>query len=139
MELPLVFDLLVARLRLRVGNDEGGDLPEREDGSRGLLGRLPGYDGVGARLDHAPGVGGSLAGFFEADVRIRAEAHIPPNAVHLVTQEPRLLPTWTDDEHEAVAIDVPSLLCAFDATFGQFAHVSPTLSPTLCLRLRRTG
>ena len=102
------------------------------------MGRLPGSDGVGACLDHAPGVGGPLAGLLEADLRIRAEAHIPPNAVHLVAQKPRFLSAWSDDEHKAVAIHMPPFLCSFDAKFSQFAHISPTFSPTLCLRLGHT-
>ena len=39
--LPLVFHLLVGRLRLGVGDNECGDLPERGDGPLGRLSRLP--------------------------------------------------------------------------------------------------
>jgi hypothetical protein len=98
--------------------------------------------GVTPLLDHTTGVSRSLAGLLEADFRIRAEAHIPPNAVHLVAQNPGFLSAWSDDEHKAVAIPIPAFLCSSDAEFSQFAHISPTRSPTrsptLCSRLGGT-
>ena len=122
MTLPLVADLRIDRLGLRVLDDELRDVLERRD----RLGRLPGgsvgFDRVDPAGNELPRLARPLAGILEADRGIGAEALVLPCAGDLVAQDPFLASRFAHDEVEAVAVAMPARFCRLHPSFRQPRH-----------------
>ena len=122
MTLPLVADLRIDRLALRVLDDELRDVLERRDRLGGLPGGSVGFDRVDPAGDEPLRLGAPLAGILEADRRISAETLVLPNAGDLVAQNPFLAPRLAHDEVEAVAVAMPAGLRRLNASLCQSSH-----------------
>ena len=122
MTLPLVADLRIDRLALRVLDDKLRDLPERRDRLGSLPGGSVGFDRVDSAGDELLRLGAPLAGILEADRGIRAKALVLPNAGDLVAQNPFLAARFAHDEVEAVAVAMPARFCRLHPSFRQPRH-----------------
>jgi hypothetical protein len=132
MALPLITDLRIDRLGLRVLNDEPGDLPEGRNRLCGLPGGPLGLDRVNALGDQLPRLAGSFTSVFEANRGIGAETLVLSDAGDLVAQNPFLalrLPAsrplgsrLAHDEIEAVAVAMPARLSRLHSPFRKPRH-----------------
>jgi hypothetical protein len=138
--LPLISDLRVDGLALRVLDDELGDLSEGRDRPGGFPGGSVGLDGVDAARDELPRLDRFVPSIFEAHCGIGAEPLVLANAVDLVAQNPLLAPSPAHNEMQAVAVAVPARLGRLHSPFGQPRHAtSPTSGPTLRSGLSHTA
>ena len=122
MALPLVADLRIDGLTLRILDDELGDLPEGGDRLGGLLGGSVRLDRVDAAGDESPRRGCPVASILEADRWIGAETFVLLDAGDLVAQNPLLAPHLAHHEVEAVAVAVPARLCRLHSSFPKPSH-----------------
>jgi hypothetical protein len=132
MALPLVSDLRVDGLGLRVGDHERGDLLELRNRLGGLLAGLSRRDRVNPSGNLPARVLGHLSGLLEADCGIGTEPHVPALAVPLVAEQPGLRSALANHEHQPVFVDMPPHLRGLGGKFRQIAHgAAPQLAPQL--------
>jgi hypothetical protein len=122
MTLPLVADLRVDGLTLRILDDEIGDLPEGRDRFGGLPGSSVGLDRVDPAGDELPRLGGPFSSVLESDRGIGAETLILPDAGVLVAQNPFFSPEVAHDEVKTVSVAVPARLRRLYSPFRKPRH-----------------
>ena len=120
--LPLVADLRVDGLALRVLDHELGDLPEGRNRLAGLLGGPLSLDRVNPAGEELPRRDGSVPSIPEANRGIGAEALVLPDAGDLVAQNPFFAAGLAHHEVEAIAIAMPAWLCRLHSPFCKPRH-----------------